>query len=48
MMDRLKAYYKDANVDSNVYEAVLAVSPESPLDFHLRVEALNEFTQSEN
>ena len=48
MMDRLKAYYKDANIDSNVYEAVLAVSPVSPLDFHLRVEALNEFTQSEN
>ena len=48
MMDRLKAYYQDANIDSNVYEAVLAVSPESPLDFHLRVEALNEFTQSEN
>ena len=48
MMDRLKAYYKDANIDSNVYEAVLAVSPESPLDFHLRVEALSEFTQSEN
>ena len=48
MMDRLKAYYKDANIDSNVYEAVLAVSPESPLDFHLRVEALNEFIQSEN
>ena len=48
MMDRLKAYYKDSHIDSNVYEAVLAVSPESPLDFHLRVEALNEFTQSKN
>ncbi len=48
MMDRLKAYYKDANIDSNVYEAVLAVSPGSPLDFHLRVEALNKFTQSED
>ena len=46
MMERLKAYYKDANIDSNVYEAVLAVSPDSPFDFHLRVEALNEFTQS--
>ena len=46
MMERLKAYYKDANVDSNVYEAVLAVSPDSPFDFHLRVEALNEFTKS--
>ena len=48
MMDRLKAYYKDANIDRNVYEAVLAVSPDSPLDFHLRVEALSEFTQSED
>ena len=48
MMDRLKAYYKDANIDRNVYEAVLAVSPDSPLDFHLRVEALSEFTQNED
>ena len=48
MMDRLKAYYKDANIDSNVYEAVLAISPDSPLDFHLRVEALSEFTQNED
>ncbi len=48
MMDRLKAYYRDANIDSNIYEAVLAVSPDSPLDFHLRVEALNDFTQSKN
>jgi len=46
MMDRLKAYYRDANIDSNIYEAVLAVSPNSPLDFHYRVEALNDFTQS--
>ncbi len=46
MMERLKAYYKDANIDSNVYEAVLAVNPESPFDFHQRVEALNEFTQN--
>ena len=48
MMDRLKAYYRDANIDSNIYEAVLAVSPNSPLDFHHRVDALNDFTQSEN
>jgi len=48
MMDRLKAYYKDANIDSNIYEAVLAVSPNSPLDFHHRVDALNEFIKSKN
>ena len=45
MMERLKAYYKDLGVDSSIYEAVLAVSPSSPFDFHQRVEALNEFTQ---
>ena len=32
-------------VDGSIYEAVLAVSPNSPFDFHQRVEALNEFTQ---
>ena len=45
MMERLKAYYKDAHVDGNVFEAVLAVSPDSPFDFHQRVEALNDFIQ---
>jgi len=43
MMERLKAYYRDNKVDGNVFEAVLAVSPESPLDFHQRVAALNSF-----
>ena len=45
MMERLKAYYKDIHVDGNVFEAVLAVSPDSPFDFHKRVEALNDFIQ---
>jgi glycyl-tRNA synthetase beta chain len=47
MMDRLRAYYVDgvgsvqASVD--VFEAVLARQPDSPLDFHRRVEAVLEF-----
>ena len=45
MMERLKAYYKEVHIDGNVFEAVLAVSPESPFDFHKRVEALNDFIQ---
>ncbi|MDC9714875.1 MAG: glycine--tRNA ligase subunit beta [Gammaproteobacteria bacterium] len=45
MMDRLRAYYKDKKVSGKAFEAVLAVRPESPYDFHLRVEALNNFTQ---
>ena len=44
-MERLKAYYKDIRVDGNVFKAVLAVSPDSPFDFHKRVEALNDFIQ---
>ena len=44
MMDRLRAYYKEQKVSSKAFEAVLAVRPESPYDFHLRVGALNEFT----
>ncbi|WXT99715.1 MAG: Glycine--tRNA ligase beta subunit [Catillopecten margaritatus gill symbiont] len=46
MMDRLRAYYKDKKVSSKAFESVLAVSPESPYDFHLRVEALNDFSQN--
>ena len=46
MMDRLRAYYKEKNVSSRAFESVLAVSPESPYDFHLRVEAVNEFTNN--
>ena len=45
MIERLKAYYKDIQVDGNVFKAVLAVSPDSPFDFHKRVEALNGFIQ---
>ncbi|MDG2353962.1 MAG: glycine--tRNA ligase subunit beta [Gammaproteobacteria bacterium] len=44
MMDRLRAYYKEQKVSGKAFEAVLAVRPKSPYDFHLRVGALNEFT----
>jgi len=44
IMDRLRAYYKEQKVSTKAFEAVLAVRPESPYDFHLRVAALNEFT----
>jgi glycyl-tRNA synthetase beta chain len=47
MMDRLRAYYKEKQVSGKAFEAVLAVAPESPYDFHLRVKALNIFTQDQ-
>ncbi len=43
MMDRLRAYYKEQGLSAKAFDAVLAVSPDSPYDFQLRVEALNEF-----
>lgn len=47
MMDRLRAYYKEQKLSSKAFEAVLAVKPESPFDFHLRVEALDIFTKDD-
>ncbi|CAC9600913.1 Glycyl-tRNA synthetase beta chain (EC 6.1.1.14) [uncultured Gammaproteobacteria bacterium] len=47
MMDRLRAYYKEQKLSAKAFEAVLAVQPESPFDFHLRVEALDIFTKDE-
>jgi glycyl-tRNA synthetase beta chain len=46
MMERLRAYYKDKKVSGKAFEAVLAVEPDSPFDFHLRVEAVDIFTQN--
>lgn len=43
MMDRLRAYYTDRDVAVNVFEAVRARKPTRPLDFDLRVRAVNEF-----
>jgi len=43
MMDRLRAYYADAGVDRDVFEAVLACRPERPQDFDGRVKAVQAF-----
>jgi glycyl-tRNA synthetase beta chain len=43
MMDRLRAYYDDAGVKRDVFEAVLACRPEHPLDFDGRVRAVQAF-----
>jgi len=47
MMDRLRAYYKEQKMSLKAFEAVFTVKPESPFDFHLRVEALNIFIADE-
>ena len=43
IFDRLRARYEDAGIDVAVYLAVRALHPMSPLDFDLRVQAVQAF-----
>ncbi len=43
MMERLRAYYVEAGVSPDVYEAVLACRPRRPADFDRRVRAVMAF-----
>ena len=51
MMDRLRAYYVDGggevSAPADVFEAVFANRPESPLDFHDRILAVKAFQRLE-
>ncbi len=51
MMERLRHYYVDINIPNDIFEAVLALGPLRPLDFHHRIQAVMNFTtlaESEN
>ena len=43
VLDRLRAYYQPAGFDTMEISAVMSVAPSSPLDFHHRLKAVNEF-----
>ncbi|NOY63687.1 MAG: glycine--tRNA ligase subunit beta [Gammaproteobacteria bacterium] len=43
MMERLRAYYRDKTVATDVFDAVLATRPSRPHDFALRVVAVTAF-----
>jgi glycyl-tRNA synthetase beta chain len=43
MMDRLRAWYTDKGIASEIVMAVLAKSPTQPLDLHQRVQAVQHF-----
>ena len=43
MLDRLRSYYLDKRVASDVFDAVAERRPTQPHDFHLRVLAVGEF-----
>jgi len=43
MLERFRAWYEDEGISAEVFLAVLAVKPTSPLDFNKRVKAVNHF-----
>jgi len=43
MLDRLRAYYQDAGITADIFEAVLARKPQHPFDFDRRVRAVADF-----
>ena len=43
LLDRFRSWYLDEGVPNNVFESVYILKPQSPLDFHLRIEAVNAF-----
>lgn len=43
IMDRLRAYYQDAAIPADVFEAVFSRRPARPLDFDARVRAVQDF-----
>ncbi|MEM1090104.1 MAG: glycine--tRNA ligase subunit beta [Pseudomonadota bacterium] len=47
VMERLRAYYADQGISTDVFEAVWARKPSRPLDFHQRVTALHQFVEDD-
>ena len=43
MLDRLRAYFADRSIPTDVFNAVLAKAPAKPLDFAMRVRAVEAF-----
>jgi len=43
LMTRLRAYYQDKGIESDVFEAVLSCRPNKPYDFDCRIKAVKAF-----
>lgn len=43
-MERLRRFYADQGISNDIFEAVLALVPTRPLDFHNRIQAVSKFT----
>jgi len=47
MLERFKAWYQDEGITAEVFQSVFALKPQTPLDFHQRIHAVNHFSQLE-
>ncbi|MCZ6527014.1 MAG: glycine--tRNA ligase subunit beta, partial [Gammaproteobacteria bacterium] len=45
MMERLRRYYDDTGIRTDIFESVLALRPTIPYDFHRRVNAVSDFSK---
>jgi glycyl-tRNA synthetase beta chain len=45
LLERFRSWYLDDGITSEVFQSVLAVKPERPLDFHNRIQAVNNFSK---
>ncbi len=43
VMERLRSYYSEQNIHVSLYESVLACQPHRPLDFDMRIHAVESF-----
>ena len=48
IIERLKTLYQSQGFDTRLYQAVMEVSPDSPLDFDQRLNAVSKFTELES
>ena len=44
LFERFRAWYADEGISASIFQSVMAVSPARPLDFHQRIQAVNNFT----
>ncbi|MCP3851966.1 MAG: glycine--tRNA ligase subunit beta [Gammaproteobacteria bacterium] len=47
MLHRLKGYFADQDISTDIFDSVIALSPAQPYDFACRIDAVNQFKQLE-
>lgn len=47
MLERLKGYFADQSIATDVFDSVVALTPNQPYDFACRIEAVNQFKKLE-